>query len=68
MRPLTGRGRRGADGAHRGLGGRAAAGRPCRCADSADVDGFVAAFTGSHRYVLDYLAEEVLEQQPGPGA
>ena len=28
-----------------------------------DVDGFVAAFTGSHRYVLDYLAEEVLEQQ-----
>ena len=30
-----------------------------------DVDGFVAAFTGSHRYVLDYLAEEVLERQPG---
>jgi LuxR family transcriptional regulator, maltose regulon positive regulatory protein len=30
-----------------------------------DVDGFVAAFTGSHRHVLDYLAEEVLEQQPG---
>ena len=30
----------------------------------ADVDGFVAAFTGSHRHVLDYLAEEVLEQQP----
>ena len=29
-----------------------------------DIDGFVAAFTGSHRYVLDYLAEEVLEQQP----
>ena len=29
----------------------------------ADVAGFVAAFTGSHRYVLDYLAEEVLEQQ-----
>ena len=28
-----------------------------------DVDGFVAAFTGSHRYVLDYLAEEVLERQ-----
>ena len=24
---------------------------------------FVAAFTGSHRYVLDYLAEEVLERQ-----
>ncbi len=31
----------------------------------ADVAGFVAAFTGSHRYVLDYLAEEVLERQPG---
>ena len=25
--------------------------------------GFVAAFTGSHRFVLDYLAEEVLERQ-----
>ena len=31
-----------------------------------DVAGFVAAFTGSHRYVLDYLAEEVLERQPAP--
>ena len=30
-----------------------------------DVDSFVAAFTGSHRYVLDYLTEEVLERQPG---
>ena len=29
----------------------------------ADVAGLVAAFTGSHRYVLDYLAEEVLERQ-----
>jgi LuxR family maltose regulon positive regulatory protein len=29
-----------------------------------DVSGFIAAFTGSHRYVLDYLAEEVLQQQP----
>ncbi len=28
-----------------------------------DAAGFVAAFTGSHRYVLDFLAEEVLEQQ-----
>ena len=28
-----------------------------------NVAGFVAAFTGSHRYVLDYLAEEVLERQ-----
>ncbi|HEX2819361.1 MAG TPA: LuxR C-terminal-related transcriptional regulator [Streptosporangiaceae bacterium] len=29
----------------------------------ADAAGFVAAFTGSHRYVLDYLAEEVLDGQ-----
>jgi len=29
----------------------------------ADAAAFVAAFTGSHRYILDYLAEEVLEQQ-----
>ena len=28
-----------------------------------DAVAFVAAFTGSHRYILDYLAEEVLEQQ-----
>jgi LuxR family maltose regulon positive regulatory protein len=29
-----------------------------------DPAGFVATFSGSHRYVLDYLAEEVLERQP----
>jgi LuxR family maltose regulon positive regulatory protein len=29
-----------------------------------DVAGFVAAFSGSHRYVLDYLAQEVLDRQP----
>jgi LuxR family transcriptional regulator, maltose regulon positive regulatory protein len=29
-----------------------------------NVAGFVAAFSGSHRYVLDYLAEEVLDRQP----
>ena len=28
-----------------------------------DVAGFVATFSGSHRYVLDYLTEEVLELQ-----
>ena len=28
-----------------------------------DAAAFVAAFTGSHRYVLDYLAEEVLDRQ-----
>jgi LuxR family maltose regulon positive regulatory protein len=30
----------------------------------ADVGGFVASFSGSHRYVLDFLAEEVLDRQP----
>jgi LuxR family maltose regulon positive regulatory protein len=30
----------------------------------ADVTTFVTAFGGTHRYVLDYLAEEVLEGQP----
>jgi ATP/maltotriose-dependent transcriptional regulator MalT len=30
----------------------------------ADVAGFVAGFSGSHRWVLDYLAEEVLDRQP----
>jgi LuxR family maltose regulon positive regulatory protein len=29
-----------------------------------DVTGFVQAFTGSHHFVLDYLVEEVLAQQP----
>jgi LuxR family maltose regulon positive regulatory protein len=29
-----------------------------------DVAGFIAAFTGSHRYVVDYLIEEVLLRQP----
>ena len=31
----------------------------------ADPTGFVAAFSGSHRYVLDYLTDEVLEGQTG---
>jgi LuxR family transcriptional regulator, maltose regulon positive regulatory protein len=29
-----------------------------------DPEAFLEAFTGSHRYVLDYLSEEVLERQP----
>ena len=32
-------------------------------ASQADPAGFVAAFSGSHRYVLDYLTEEVLDRQ-----
>jgi len=29
-----------------------------------DIPGFIAAFTGSQRYIMDYLIEEVLRQQP----
>ena len=29
-----------------------------------DKEGFIQAFTGSHRYVLDFLLEEVLQRQP----
>jgi LuxR family maltose regulon positive regulatory protein len=29
-----------------------------------DVSAFIPAFTGSHRFVLDYLSEEVLSRQP----
>ncbi len=29
-----------------------------------DVSGFVEAFSGSNRHVLDFLADEVLERQP----
>jgi LuxR family maltose regulon positive regulatory protein len=32
--------------------------------DHTDIDGFLAAFTGSHHYVLDYLVDEVLSRQP----
>jgi LuxR family maltose regulon positive regulatory protein len=31
-----------------------------------DVAGFIAGFTGDDRYVVDYLAEEVLARQPEP--
>ncbi|MDT5028809.1 MAG: hypothetical protein QOE61_5235, partial [Micromonosporaceae bacterium] len=29
-----------------------------------DIDGFIEAFTGSNRFVIDYLADEVLARQP----
>jgi LuxR family maltose regulon positive regulatory protein len=32
----------------------------------ADVHGFIAAFSGSDRHILDYLVEEVLNHQPEP--
>ena len=31
-----------------------------------DVHGFVRAFAGDHRYIVDYLVEEVLQRQPEP--
>ncbi|GHO87536.1 LuxR C-terminal-related transcriptional regulator [Dictyobacter formicarum] len=31
-----------------------------------DVSGFIRAFAGDHRYIVDYLVEEVLERQPEP--
>lgn len=30
----------------------------------ADINGFIQSFAGSHRYILDYLLEEVLNKQP----
>ncbi len=32
--------------------------------DRQDISSFIATFSGSHRYILDYLAEEVLQRQP----
>ena len=34
--------------------------------DVADTAGFVTQFSGSHRFVLDYLVDEVLRHQPEP--
>jgi len=31
-----------------------------------DVTGFIQAFAGDNRYIVDYLVEEVLQSQPGP--
>ena len=33
-----------------------------------DIAGFIAGFAGDDRYIVDYLAEEVLQRQPGPVA
>ena len=32
--------------------------------DEKDIPRFIADFTGSHRYIMDYLAEEVFQKQP----
>ncbi len=37
-----------------------------RLRDHSDAEAFVESFSGSHRFVLDYLTEEVLELQPEP--
>jgi LuxR family maltose regulon positive regulatory protein len=31
-----------------------------------DVGSFISTFNGSHRYIMDYLVDEVLQQQPEP--
>ncbi|MEI6778121.1 MAG: LuxR C-terminal-related transcriptional regulator [Chloroflexales bacterium] len=31
-----------------------------------DVPGFIRAFAGDHRYIVDYLIDEVLQRQPAP--
>ncbi|HVU68300.1 MAG TPA: LuxR C-terminal-related transcriptional regulator [Ktedonobacteraceae bacterium] len=31
-----------------------------------DVPGFIQAFAGDHRYIVDYLLQEVLQRQPAP--
>ena len=41
-----------------------AAGGALACGTAQDVSGFIESFSGSHRDVLDFLAEEVLERQP----
>ena len=45
------------------MGGRACSWPRLSLRGQADAAGFVATFSGSHRYVLDYLTEEVLERQ-----
>ena len=34
--------------------------------DRDDIQNFISAFTGSHHYIVDYLADEVLNSQPEP--
>ena len=31
-----------------------------------DIHGFIRSFAGDHRYIVDYLVEEVLQRQPEP--
>ena len=34
--------------------------------DQQDIPGFIRTFAGDHRYIVDYLVEEVLKRQPEP--
>jgi LuxR family maltose regulon positive regulatory protein len=34
--------------------------------NSQDISGYIRAFAGDHRYIMDYLVEEVLQRQPEP--
>ncbi len=34
--------------------------------DHQDIHGFIRGFAGDHRYIVDYLVEEVLQRQPTP--
>ncbi|HEU4568395.1 MAG TPA: LuxR C-terminal-related transcriptional regulator [Marmoricola sp.] len=47
-----------------GLQLAAIAARTHTTAEELDVDAFIDAFTGSHRFVLDYLVQDVLDGQP----
>ena len=40
--------------------------RRCRSTGVTDISTFLSTFSGSHRFVLDYLTEEVLDRQPVP--
>ena len=48
----------------RGVGGGPAAYRPLAAGTPGPRSAFLVVFAGTHRYVLDYLSEEVLERQP----
>ena len=62
LEPLSGKRRR-AGRSHRRVDCWPAVGRISMQGRS-DAAGFIESFTGSHHFVLDYLMEEVLQQQP----
>ena len=56
--------RRRAGRAHRGMGGRPAAGRACPCRTATTPARSSRRFAGDDRFIVDYLAEEVLARLP----